>query len=301
MLEATVLARRAPLSVVVRAYQELTKPGITLFVGLSAAAGYVTSTAGAVDPATLCLVALATVSMSAGAAALNQHAERHLDARMRRTQRRPLPAGLVSARAALVFGWTLTLLGALLATYTLPLLSAVFLGLCFVSYVYWYTPLKRSSTLCTLVGAIPGALPVLAGSAASGNWNSSGALALTALLFAWQIPHFFAIGWVARDDYARAEFRMLPVVDSSGIRTALAAVLFAALTQASAVILTKEAAVGPWVMAVVHTAGTAYVCATLPFLLRRDRPQARRLFLTSLLVLPIMLIAVMAGILSQAS
>lgn len=298
---ATVLTARAPAAAVIRAYRELTKPGITVFVGLTAVAGYIVSMGSGIDSGALFLVALSTMLMSGGAAALNQVAERDLDARMRRTEHRPLPAGLITVQAATTFGWTLTTVGALLAIFTLPPLTFVFLALCHISYVHVYTPLKRVTPLCTLVGAIPGSLPVLAGAAAAGGMPGPTALALTALLFTWQIPHFFAIGWLTRDDYARAGFCMLPVTDESGKLTARAALLYAVAMQGFAILVTREAAVGPLVMAVVHTAGTAYVFAVLPFLRRREKPQARRLFLTSLLVLPIILSALMVGLLLRSS
>ena len=289
MMQQVAVAPRARTTAVLRAYHELTTPGITLFVGLSAAAGYALAAGAAVDAATLVCAAAATMLMSGGAAALNQVVERDVDALMQRTRGRPLPSGIITANAATVFGWLLTTLGALLATTLLPPLAFIFLAACHVSYIYCYTPLKRSSELCTLVGAIPGALPVLAGAAAAGGAPNPAALALTGLLFVWQIPHFMAIGWLAREDYARAGFVMLPVVDESGRRTARVALLYAIATQGFAILTAREAGAAPLMLAVIHTAGTAYVVAAALFLRSRHAAAARRLFFTSLVVLPAIL------------
>ena len=296
MAQASVIAVRAPATVL-RAYHELTKPGITLFVGMTAAGGYLVSAGGDVNALSLVALLCATMLMSGGAAALNQLAERDLDARMRRTRGRPLPSGVLSPEAAQNFGWTLSITGALLAATTLPFLTLACLAACHISYVFVYTPMKRTSASCTLVGAIPGALPVLAGSAAASDIASTSALALCGLLFTWQIPHFFAIGWLVREDYASAGFNMLPVTDESGRATARAALLYAIAMQGFAVLVTREAGVGPLGMAVVHTAGTAYVLAALPFLRRRAHAEARRLFFASLIVLPVILAALMLSVL----
>jgi heme o synthase len=295
MREAAVVAR-PDVQVLARAYHELTKPGITLFVGLTALAGYFLSAGSAWNFATAALVMLATMLMSSGAAALNQVAERSSDAMMRRTAIRPLPAGLVSPASASAFGWALTAVGSVVSLATLPFWSFVFLAACHVAYVHIYTPLKKKTVLCTLVGAIPGALPVLAGSAAVGIIPNSAALALTGVLFMWQIPHFFAIGWLVRQDYARAGFRMLPVVDSDGSATARASVLYAIAMHGLAIIVTRELASPAFVMAVVHTIGTWYALVAVRFWLRRDSARARALFFSSLVVLPVVLIALVLGI-----
>jgi heme o synthase len=291
MEHAVAMPRRVGLTATLRAYQELTKPGITIFVGLTAMAGYVVSAPAALDGALLIPLLCATICMSGGAAALNHVAERDLDALMSRTAGRPLPSGVLSARSAAAFGWMLSAVGAAIAMFTLPPLALVMLALCHASYVFWYTPMKRRSELCTLVGAIPGALPVLAGAAVATSRFSVPALALTGLLFVWQIPHFMAIGWLARDDYRRGGFVMLPVTDSDGRRTARVAFLYALATQAFAILMARDANLHPIVVAVVHTAGTAYVIATLPFLRKRQKLEARRLFFVSLFVLPVILAA----------
>ena len=291
MQHATVVVRPAALRL--RAFQQLTKPGITAFVGLSAAAGYIVTAGSGADPVSLALVVLATMAMSGGAAALNHIAERHLDARMRRTRLRPLPAAVIGVRAATNFAWALTAFGAALAIATLPVFTFVFLAACHATYVYVYTPLKLKSEWCTLVGAIPGALPVLAGSAAARASGDVAALALAGVLFAWQIPHFYAIGWRTRDDYAAAGFRMMTVSDVSGVRTAATALGFAITTQICTVLLTRAIDASLIATAIAHIAGTVYIVAALSFLHRRDKTRASWLFFVSLLTLPAILTAMM--------
>ena len=294
MHQATAVAIRTNTAVIARAYYELTKPGITLFVGITALAGYVLAAGAALNPAAIILVMVATMAMSGGAATLNQLAERREDALMRRTAKRPLPAGVISSGSAAMFGWTLSISGAALAWTTLPPLTVLFLALCHVSYVFAYTPMKKRTIHCTLVGAIPGSVPVLAGAAAAGGLPTPAVLALTGMLFMWQMPHFYAIGWLTRADYARAGFAMLPVVDPNGVATARACLLYAIAMQGLAILTTRAMGAGPATMAIVHTAGTAYILAVLPFMLGRTNTQARRLFFASLVVLPVILCALMA-------
>ncbi len=295
MYEAVATTSRS-LSEVARGYHELTKPGITLFVVISAAAGYVVNAGSSAHAGTLLLVVAATALLSGGAATLNMMAERDRDARMQRTQYRPIPAGLIDARAASFFGWSLSAVGALLALFTLPPLVLVFLLVCHISYVYWYTPLKVRTEHSTIVGAIPGAVPVLAGAAATGAMPNTAALALTGLLFTWQFPHFLAIGWLMRADYKRAGFVLLPVIDETGKRTARVSLLYAVATMGFAVLVTRALDAGALVSSVVHTASTAYMFACVPFMRMRDQARARKLFFASLIVLPVILVALMLGL-----
>lgn len=281
---------------IARAYFGLTKPGITLFIGITAAAGYVTALGGLEMPVRFGIALVATMLMSGGAATLNQVAELKWDSLMRRTSRRPLPSGLIPARSARLFGWTLSLAGLTLALVLLPWLTALFLVLCHISYVNIYTPLKRRTPLCTLTGAIPGALPVLAGWAATGQPIGVAGLALTGVVFMWQIPHFLAIGWMARDDYSSAGCPMLGVVEGSGRASARVslAYAFAMLVCAAVVGITSPA--GSLYMNVALIACLGYVAFAWHFVRTRDRVPARRLFFSSLVVLPLLLTALMADL-----
>lgn len=271
------------------AYLELTKPGITLFIGVTAGAGFVTAVGGWGMPGRLVLTLVATMLMSAGAATLNQVAEVGWDARMRRTSSRPLPSGVVSRRAGTLFGWGLSLCGLVVALAFLPAAAAVFLVLCHISYVLVYTPLKRRTPLCTLAGAIPGALPVLAGWTATGRPIDVAAIALTGVLFMWQIPHFLAIGWMAREDYRSAGCPMLSVVDGSGRASARVSVVYAAAMVICSAVLAIAAGLGLVYLAVALVTGATYVAFAGQFVRSPELRPARRLFFTSLLVLPLQL------------
>jgi protoheme IX farnesyltransferase len=241
------------------------------------------------------LVGIATMLMSAGAATLNQVLEVDVDLLMRRTHTRPLPSGLIDVKHAQLFGWSLSAIGGFVAWFALSPLTFAMLAICHVSYVNLYTPMKRSTTLCTLAGAIPGAVPVLAGSFAAGHGLSYATVSLAGLLYMWQMPHFFSIGWLAREDYARANFKILPVLDETGRITGRACVLFAIATQLCAIQLTVHASTGPLTTAAIHTAGTSYIAASFLFAKHRNKITARRLFLLSLLVLPVILTAVIVS------
>jgi heme o synthase len=281
---------------VLNGYYELTKPGITLFIGTSAAAGFVTAGGGA-NVRGLAVALIATMLMSGGAAALNHVAEHAGDAQMKRTAGRPIPSGLISPLHAGLFGWGLSVAGLVLSLVLLPWLATVFLVLSHISYVYLYTPLKRRTAFCTLAGAIPGALPVLAGWTAAGVPIDGAALALTGVLFMWQIPHFLAIGWMARDDYERAGCVLLNIVEPTGRSSARVSFMYASAMLVCVVMLGLTAPTGALYAAVAGTTAAGYVLFAWRFVRQPERVPARRLFFSSLLVLPLVLGALMADIL----
>lgn len=201
------------------AYFVLTKPDVTFLVVITTLAGFYLGSRGAMNFVLLAHAVIGTTMIGAGTSALNQYFERAEDAQMRRTSRRPLPLGILQPGEALAFGVGLAAVGAAyLAVLVNPLSSLLGVITC-LSYLAIYTPLKKRTTLATLVGAFPGAVPVLIGWAAARGGLNREAWILYAILFLWQFPHFFAIAWVYREDYARAGIRMLPVVDASGERT----------------------------------------------------------------------------------
>ncbi|HKW89789.1 MAG TPA: heme o synthase [Candidatus Acidoferrales bacterium] len=201
------------------AYVALAKPDVTFLVVLTTMAGFYLGAAGSVNPLAMFNAVFGTTLVAAGTAALNQYIERSSDARMRRTSSRPLPLGVLRPVEALTFGSGLVLLGG----FYLILLSnwlACFLALLTAAlYLGCYTPLKRRTTWATAVGAFPGALPPLIGWAAARGSLGGEAWLLFAILFLWQFPHFYSIAWMYREDYARAEIRMLPVIDRAGSAT----------------------------------------------------------------------------------
>src|SRR5919199_348441 len=209
------------------AFVELTKPRITLLIVLTSAAGFCLGSKGQTDYLALSNALVGIALLSSGVAALNQYMERELDARMRRTLSRPLPAARLAPAQALAFGVALTLLAeAYLAVFT-NLLTAAFGVSVIVGSLFCYTPLKTRSSVSTIVGAFPGAMPPLMGWTAATGSAGLEAWALFAILFAWQFPHFLAIAWMYREDYARAGIRMLPVVEPDGHSTARQIVLYA--------------------------------------------------------------------------
>jgi heme o synthase len=201
------------------AYVVLTKPDVTFLVVITTLAGFYLGTSGAIDWTLLFNTLCATLLVAGGTAALNQYFERELDAVMRRTAARPLPAGQLRPREVLLFGVATIVLGALWLGLAANVLAALVALATSVLYLGLYTPLKTRTTLSTAVGAIPGALPPLIGWAAAHGSLSLGAWILFAILFFWQFPHFMSIAWIYREDYARAGIRMLPVVDRKGDAT----------------------------------------------------------------------------------
>src|ERR1700676_2830903 len=201
------------------AYVVLTKPDVTFLVVITTVAGFYLGSSGAMDWLLLMHTLCGTLLVAGGTAALNQYVERDMDAVMRRTASRPLPSGQLQPREVLIFGFSTIVLGASwLATAVNSLASLVALATC-ILYLCLYTPLKTRTTLATALGAVPGALPPLIGWAAAHGSLSLEAWVLFAILYFWQIPHFMAIAWIYREDYARAGMQMLPVVDRSGDAT----------------------------------------------------------------------------------
>jgi len=213
--------RTASFSALARpaAYLALTKPDVSFLVVLTTAAGFYLGSRGPLDLLRLAHTVFGTTLVAAGTSALNHYFERASDAKMRRTVSRPLPSGLLQSAEALRFGVGLAAAGTIYLAFAAGALASLLaLGTC-VSYLAAYTPLKKRTTLATLVGAFPGAVPPLIGWAAARGTLSLEAWILYAIMFLWQFPHFLAIAWMYREDYARAGIRMLPVVDRSGVAT----------------------------------------------------------------------------------
>jgi protoheme IX farnesyltransferase len=229
-MRGTAIAQTAKPAVAEKlgAYIALTKPDVSFLVLMTAGAGYYMGVRGPIGWLHMTHVIVATMMIAAGTAALNHYIERESDRHMRRTATRPLPAGVLSPAEALRFGVILCLLGAVdlcLTAGVWPCVLGVFTCL---SYLLAYTPLKKRTVWATFVGAIPGAIPPMIGWTAATGKLDAGAWLLFAILFVWQFPHFYAISWMYREDYARAGILMLPVVDKEGHRTFRQIVLYAA-------------------------------------------------------------------------
>jgi protoheme IX farnesyltransferase len=201
-------------------YLELTKPRITVLILVCTAVGYWFGCGDSFHWTILANALVGTALLASGTSALNQWYEVDSDAKMRRTSRRPLPAGRIKRRNGLAFGLLLSVFGFADLWYGANRLAAALGLFTLLSYLLLYTPLKQRSPACTIVGAIPGAMPPLIGYAAADHGIDAGALALFLILFIWQFPHFDAIAWMYRDDYARGGIRMLPVIDPNGESTA---------------------------------------------------------------------------------
>ena len=269
-------------------YVELVKPRITSMVMLTALVGFVMGSRGALDFSALASVLAGTGLVAAGASTLNMLLERRTDGLMRRTQNRPLPAGRLRPVEALAWGAVLTISGmAFLAWRSGPLPALVAL-VTWASYLFLYTPLKTRTSLSTVVGALPGALPPVIGWAAARGSIDAGAFVIFAILFLWQIPHFLAIAWIYRDDYARGGLPMLPVVDPAGVVTGRQAV---ANTLALAIVSLAPAfggMAGPLYLAGAIALGVMFTAAAVWAAVKRTPAAARGLFLASLAYLSIL-------------
>lgn len=201
------------------AYVVLTKPDVTFLVVITTIAGFYLGSNGPIDWVLMLHTLAGTLLVACGTAAMNQYVERKMDAMMRRTASRPLPSGLLRPKEVLLFGLGTIVAGAAWLALLVNGLAALVALATSVLYLGLYTPLKTRTTLSTAVGAIPGALPPLIGWAAARGSLSLGGWVLFAILFFWQFPHFMAIAWMYREDYARAGIRMLPVVDRKGDST----------------------------------------------------------------------------------
>ncbi len=270
-------------------YLELTKPQLTLMAVVTALIGFMLAAPHPVDARTLAAVVLGTVLVGAGASALNQYLERDADARMERTRNRPLPSGRLNPESALLFGVAASVGGLLTLSFGANFLAGTLAAATLATYLFLYTPLKSRTALCTLVGAIPGAIPPLIGWAAARGHLSIEAWILFSILFLWQLPHFLAIAWTWREDYARAGFRMLPVLDPEGSSTGRQIVLYClALLPVSLM----PAALGSfgWIyFSVALISSLAFLACGFVTARVRSGASARRLFLASILYLPVIL------------
>jgi len=267
---------------------EMTKPGITLMVLLTAALGFLLA-GGAALSWQLAATLAGTGLVAAGASVLNQFWEKESDALMRRTARRPLPAGRIDPDLALLFGVALGIAGLLELALAVNALTSALGAVALAGYVFVYTPLKKVSSLATVVGAIPGAVPPMMGWCAVRGEVDLAAWVLFGILFFWQMPHFLAIAWLCREDYARGGFPMLPVLDPGGAWTARQSVLYGAALVPVSLLPSLLGLAGHLYFAGALLSGIAYLGFCLAFARRRSTAGARRLMFASLLYLPAVL------------
>jgi protoheme IX farnesyltransferase len=294
-LTATALPVREARASAAAAYLELTKPRLNFLVVATSAAGYYLGSTGAIDIVSMAEAVAGTALVAGGAAALNQLYERDTDALMRRTRTRPLPAGRVTPQDARVFGLALSAAGLVLLAARANWLSAGLALATLLTYLVIYTPMKRRTPLSTIVGAVPGALPALIGWTAShGAIDRSGA-ALFAIVFCWQLPHFMAIAWLYREDYAKAGFPMLPVIDPDGKRAGKQAVYWALLMVLASLEPNFSGLAGNAYLAVALVFGVGLFWLAVRFASARNESTARALFYGSITYLPLLWIAMIAN------
>jgi protoheme IX farnesyltransferase len=272
----------------------LGKPRLNFLVVVSALAGYVMGASEGSGMLRLVGMLVGTGLVAGGASAFNQVYERDVDALMRRTRLRPLPDGRVQPAEALAFAAAVSATGLLILAATANLLSAAVAFATLVTYVVVYTPLKRRTSLATVIGAIPGALPPVIGWAAARGSLSREAWTLFGIVFLWQLPHFLAIAWMFRDDYGRAGFPLLPVVEPDGRSTGRQALLYAAALIPLSLVPTRMGLTGDVYFAAALVLGLAFLALTVRFARSRTVRDARRLFFSSIIYLPLIWILMIA-------
>ena len=267
----------------------LTKPELTFLSVITALGGLYLGASGSFPAMLMLHTLVGTALVGAGAGALNQYIEREYDANMRRTENRPLPAGRMAPPEVLLFGSSIAILGVLQLTLFANVLTGSLAVVTLVTYLFLYTPLKRITWVSTIVGGIPGALPPVIGWTAIRNEISIEAGVLFAILFFWQMPHFFSLAWMYRKDYERAGFPMLAVLDRNGLRTSRQILIYCTALIAVSVLLSFYANLGIVYIIGSLSVGIAFLIFGLQLWVSRSNASARRLFYASLIYLPALL------------
>jgi protoheme IX farnesyltransferase len=277
-------------------YWALTKPEVNFLIAITTFAGFCLARPTQSHPFPFMLLVhtlLGTLLVAAGTATLNQYVERRYDAKMRRTARRPLAAGRLDASAALRFGILLSCTGVIYLAIAVNALASLLAFLTLASYIFLYTPLKRKPPLCTLVGALPGAMPPLIGWAGAAGRLSLEAWVLYAMLFLWQFPHFMAIAWMYREDYARAGYLVLPFGERRGPFMAWQSLVpsFVLVPLSLTPAFLGHAGLIYSLGAFLLSCGFLYYGTQLA--VRRSNPLARRLLFASIIYLPLIFLLMM--------
>src|SRR2546428_982895 len=267
----------------------LTKPRVVVMVLVTTLVGYDVGLTGSADYLRMIHLLIGTLLAASGTLALNQYWERDVDARMDRTRTGPLPAGRLQPGGALLLGVALRMLGAAYLGALVGAVVALVTAATAILYLFAYTPLKRRTALCTLVGAVPGALPPVAGGAAARSDVTLGAGGLFGILFLWQLPHTLSIARLYREDYARAGVRLLPVIDPNGASTERQIVLACLALLAVSLLPTVIGWTGPIYLAGALALGLAFAGVGIGQALAPSAHSARRVLLVSLLYLPLLL------------
>ena len=270
---------------------DLTKARLTTLVLLTTLVGFYLGWHGPMNYLLMLNALAATALVASGASALNQLLERESDAKMPRTRNRPLPSGRLQPTSVMLFGGITSVAGLLYLALAVNLLTAVLGAVTLVSYLFIYTPLKRITWANTLVGAIPGALPPLMGWTAARNELGGAGWALFAILAFWQLPHFFAIAWMYRDEYAKAGFVMLPHVDPDGSRTAQQSISNTLALMLASLFPFVWHISGEFYLVSAIILGAIFLFFAIQFSRQMTRARARQFFLASIIYLPLLLTA----------
>ncbi len=271
-----------------KSYYELTKPRITWLILVTTGVGYYFGHKGVLDWVTLFHCMIGTALIASGTSALNQWYEHQSDGLMRRTEKRPIPAGVITPRNALIFGFVLSCAGYLQLSLGCNLLTAA-LGLTTeLIYLFVYTPLKQRTPVATTIGAIPGAMPPLIGFAAASGILTIEAWALFAIMFLWQFPHFYAIAWMYREDYERGGIRMLPVVEPDGASTVRQMMLFSLALIPVTLLPRVLSMTGNWYVGGAIIGGLVFFWYCTRMVNDRTLVRARSVLLVSVIYLPVL-------------
>ena len=285
--------RPLPAKNIYLAFIELTKPRITFLILVSTALGYYLGNTGQFELFNFLITIIGTTMLAGGAGAINHYIEKDLDVLMDRTKSRPIPSGLISSQVALYFGILQSVLGFGLLLVYVNFLTALLGLLTIALYIFVYTPLKMITWLNTTIGAVPGALPALGGWAASANELNPNAWILFAILFLWQHPHFYAIALMCKEDYKKAGFKMLPVIENDNNRTNRQIIWHAFLLIPVSLFFVVTGALGTIYFLGATFLGIVYLLSGIPLLKESSVKNAKVLLRTSVLYLPLLLVIIL--------
>ena len=274
------------------AFFELTKPRITFLILVSTALGFYLGSQGKINSNQFALTIIGTFLLAGGAGAINHFVEKDLDKLMDRTQSRPIPAGIISGKNALFFGVTITMIGFIILAALINHLTAILGLITVLLYIFIYTPLKKITWLNTTIGAIPGAMPALGGWAASTNALDPNAWILFSILFLWQHPHFYAIALMCKEDYKKAGFQMLPVIEKESNRTNRQILWHAFLLIPVSLFFVVTGVLGEIYFWGASALGFVYLISGIPLLRDTTFDNAKLLLKTSIIYLPALLIVI---------
>lgn len=282
--------RQAEIKSLLRDFYDLSKPGIGFYALITTFAAFYMASPAAMNIQLLLHVIIATAFVTAGGGALNQVIEIQSDSEMKRTEKRPLPAGRVSASNGLLFGTVMSVIGVIWLLLAVNSISALLAIGTLVGYLFVYTPLKKYSSLSTIIGAFPGAIPILIGWVAVTGTIDARGWTLFALLFLWQIPHFLAIAWMYRNDYSRAGFPMITVVEPEGISAAHQTLIYLVALLPVSILPTKLGMTGMFYAYGALALSVGFLLSGLLLAFKRTNSAAKRLLFASILYLPLILI-----------